>query len=240
MKRILEANDIEFSVKGRDRAILTRANINIYEKEFVVVLGANGSGKSTLIKILSGDLRPTFGKVLVNHKEVRSLLPEEKAKELLTITQNMQDRLFLELTMEENILLWEERFPRKEQYTVEQILASIYKHQRFIPNLHNPVVNLSGGEKQAFLLALSLAHPPSVLFLDEHTSALDPKAAVEIMELTANVIETNKITAVMVTHRLEDAVKYGNRIIIMNEGSVTYDFKKTSELLVHDLKEMMD
>jgi putative ABC transport system ATP-binding protein len=100
--------------------------------------------------------------------------------------------------------------------------------------------DFSGGEKQSILLSLSLAHPPKILFLDEHTASLDPKASHEIMMATNQAIMDNKITAIMVTHHLDDALLYGDRIIIMSEGKIVIDQKKSKSLSKNELKDMMD
>lgn len=265
MNPVIEAKNIELIADGRSVPIIHKANLSILPGEFVVILGHNGSGKSSLVKILSGDIKPTSGEVLVKTTAVsspalvrgskrkltrwiprsslalrRGMTEFEKAKEIITITQNPGDRLFLELTLKENIILWESRFAPSLRLSVDQIIGSSYKPERFRDLLDNPVSTLSGGEKQAFLLSLVLAHPPAILFLDEHTSALDPKASQEIMRLTADYIATYKVTTVMVTHHLEDALHYGNRIIIMNEGVISKDFSKPDNLSVAELKEMME
>jgi putative ABC transport system ATP-binding protein len=228
MKPVIDAKNIELRAQGRSTPILTKVNVSIMPGEFVVILGHNGSGKSSLVKILSGDKKPTSGEVFVNGVKLSNIGTAERAKDIITITQNPHDRLFLELTLQENIILWESRFGREKL----PLKAYEYGKAKWAGQTDNIVANLSGGEKQAFLLALALSHPPSILFLDEHTSALDPKAAKEIMHLTADYINKHKVTTIMVTHRLEDALNYGNRLIIMNEGVVTKDMPKSKGLSV--------
>lgn len=237
---VVEAKNIELTVPGRANAIVNMTNLKITQGEFVVILGHNGSGKSSLIKMLSGNKKPTMGEVFLNKMPLNLMAEQVKAREIITITQNPEESLFVELTLKENIILWEERFAGVAMLGIDQIISKNYKPERFKEMLNQEVWRLSGGEKQMFLLNLALAHPPSILFLDEHTSALDPKAADEIMSLTATSVKENKITTIMVTHRLEDAINYGNRVVIMNEGIVTYDFSKTSDLSVSSLKQMME
>lgn len=262
MKPILEAKDIEFVVEGRSLPVLAKTNLSIFPEEFVVILGHNGSGKSSLVKILSGDKNPTSGMVLIQQKKLSDISDKDRAKEIITITQNPHDRLFLELTLEENIILWEERYqsslrasanPTTSLPGAEGDVAISKGWKQWLYLLRLPrsqvlarnddaalVSTLSGGEKQSFLLSLVLSHPPAILFLDEHTSALDPKAAVHIMDVTAKAASEHKITTIMVTHRLEDAVKYGNRLIIMNEGVVTHDIPKPKDLSIEEIKKMME
>ncbi len=239
MIKMLEARQIEFAVKSRLKPIISKTNLSVLKGEFLIILGHNGSGKSSLIKIMSGDKKPTFGKIFINGKNLIDIDRKTKARDLITITQDSHDRLFLKLTLKENIILWESRFAKQSFFSAKNNEIIHYLPQHFTNMLDNKVSILSGGEKQAFLLALALAYPPKLLFLDEHTSALDPKSAVKIMDKTNKTIKENKITTIMVTHKLEDAVNYGNRIIVMNEGVMTHDFQKTAEISVDYLKKII-
>lgn len=182
MKPYLYAEKIQFKVKERNEPIMSETTLNIVEEEFVVVLGTNGSGKSTLIKILAGYLKPTSGRVFLDQVRIDKLPQSQKANMLLTITQKAEDRLFSELTLEENITLWESRFPANERKTDVEVLELTGLSKRFLSRLTQPLSNFSGGEKQLILLALAISHPPKILFLDEHTASLDPKASHEVMK----------------------------------------------------------
>jgi len=228
---ILRADNISVKVAGRDKPILSSVNIVIEDSEFVIVLGANGSGKSTLIKTLSGEITPSSGIVSLNNQQITKLTPEQKAIDFIMITQSADERLFVEMTLEENIKLWESRTKIRLAYN---ILPA-----KFAPLMQQKLCNFSGGEKQDILLHLALAHPPQILFLDEHTSALDHKAAHDITLLTAKQIAAHRITTIMVTHRIEDAVRYGDRVIIMSDGRVIYDQKKGGALSIERIKELM-
>jgi putative ABC transport system ATP-binding protein len=238
--QILKAEKIQFKVSGRSTPILHELSLSVYEGEFIIILGHNGSGKSTLIKLLSGNVAPTSGRILIESTPISSISSKLKATDLITLSQASEDRLFLELILAENISLWESRFPKDERLSSEEVIAKTYSSERFLPLLSQKLKDFSGGEKQAILLGLILAHPPRILFLDEHTSALDPKASREIMSMTAKHIEDNKITTVMVTHSLEEAMNYGTRIIIMNEGRIIIDQEKSPSLTLPKLKKMMD
>ena len=236
----LYAEKIVATVYGRENPILSEVTFSIYEKEFVVVLGHNGSGKSTLVKILSGVMKPTYGRVCINGLPIDDISDAEAAIDIVTLTQRPEDRLFVDMTLRENIVLWESRFPAEQRLEAQEMIALTNGPKRFMERLDQPINTLSGGEKQALLLALVLAHPPKILFLDEHTSSLDPKASKEVMARTAEAIKDHKITALMVTHNLEDAVQYGDRIIVLNEGRIVVDQKKTGQLSIEDLTEMME
>lgn len=240
MKPYLYAERVQFKVKERSEPIVFDTTLNIAKEEFVVIVGTNGSGKSTLSKILAGYLKPTSGQVFLDQVRIDKLPQSKKASTLITITQKADDRLFSELTLEENIILWESRFPINERKTNEEILEITGLAKRFLSRLKQPLNNFSGGEKQLILLALSIAHPPKILFLDEHTANLDPKASQEVMKKTAEIIEKHKITAVMITHNLGDAVNYGKRLIVLDSGKIVLDYLKPSCFSLKELEEILN
>ncbi|WCR57072.1 ATP-binding cassette domain-containing protein [Rickettsia asembonensis] len=239
MKSYLYAEKIQFKVKERSEPIIAETTLNIAKEEFVVVLGSNGSGKSTLAKILAGYLKPTSGKVFLDQIRIDKIPKAQKARTLVTLTQKAEERLFTELTLKENITLWESRFPSNERLTSSEVLELTGSPKRFLPLLLQSLSKFSGGEKQIILLALSIAHPPKILFLDEHTANLDPKASHAVMKKTAEIIEKHKITSVMITHNLEDAVNYGKRIIFLDSGKVVLDYLKPPGFSLKKLKEIL-
>ncbi len=234
------ANKIEIIVPARELPIVFETTITINKEEFIVLLGHNGSGKSTLVRALSGDIKSSSGKVLIDNTEVNQFSIQKKAQDIVVLAQKAEDRLFLDLTLEENIILWENRYPVKEQLQFEQVILLAKMPKRFLDLKKQLMRNFSGGEKQSILLALALAHPPKILFLDEHTASLDYKASHEIMSATNRAVTDNKITTIMVTHNLEYAIDYGDRIIVMNEGKLMIDQKKSASLSKNELKEMME
>ena len=236
----MQAKQVFVKALERKAPILLETDLEINEGEFIVVLGHNGSGKSTLVKILAGQRVPTGGDVFLNGIKLKDIPLQQRAIDLISISQKPEEKLFIDLTLEENIFLWESRFPKIERVLSQKICDLTTLPKKFQSLLDQKVKNLSGGEKQLFLFALSVAHPPKILFLDEHTSALDPKASNEVMQATAKTIEKYKITTIMVTHKLEDAIKYGNRIIVMNEGSVKINQDKPPFMTIEYLKALME
>jgi putative ABC transport system ATP-binding protein len=240
MYPLLSVDKIELIVKDREKAILQETTFDVYPGEFVMILGHNGSGKSSLLKILSGDRLPTSGKVLIDQSPLNTFTKDKKAQEFITITQRLEDRLFLELTIRENIILWESRFPKSKRLSTDQILKTNKIGERFLNILDQKLSTISGGEKQALLMSLALAHPPKILCLDEHTSALDHKASDLIMYEMASIILEKKITTIMITHQLDLALNYGSRLIILKEGKIFFDIGKTSDLNIEALKQMVE
>ena len=208
MKPYLYTEKIQFKVKERSEPIIA---------------------ETTLAKILAGYLKPTNGKVFLDQVRIDKIPKRQKASTLVTLTQKGEERLFTELTLEENIILWESRFPSNERLTSSEVLELTGSPEQFLSLLSQPLGKFSGGEKQIILLALSIAHPPKMLFLDEHTANLDPKASLEVMKRTAEIIEKHKITSVMIKHNLEDAVNYGKRLIVLDSDKVVLELPKTTE-----------
>ncbi|AGJ01990.1 ATP-binding cassette domain-containing protein [Rickettsia prowazekii] len=236
MKPYLYAEKIQFKVSARSDPIILETTLNIAKEEFVVILGHNGSGKSTLAKILAGYLKPTSGQVFLDQVKIDKISQKHKALMLVTITQKIEDRLFTELTLEENIILWESRYHSNERLTSSDVLELTGSPERFLPLLSQQLGKFSGGEKQVILLALSIAHPPKILFLDEHTANLDPKASLEVIKKSAKIIENHKITAVMITHNLEAAVHYGKRLIVLDSGKIVLDYLKPQNFSLKELR----
>jgi putative ABC transport system ATP-binding protein len=223
---VLSAQEVSFSVYARPSPILHPFNLDLTPGEFVVLLGHNGSGKSTLTKLLTGAIEATTGTILINGEPLSSIKGSARAKKLITLTQYPDQILFLDLTLKENIFLWESRFSKKDRHDPLMILELTGKKDRFFARLNDRVSVLSGGEKQLLLLALALAHPPQILFLDEHTSSLDPQTAEAVMIQTAKAIADYRITTIMVTHQIHHALDYGTRMIILKEGHIIHDQKK--------------
>lgn len=240
MSSCLRAENINLVVPDRVTPILQDINIQIFAEEFVIIVGHNGSGKSSLVKILSGERQASTGHVFIDNEPLSNLSLEQKAVKLINISQAVNDMLFLELSLEENITLWESRFKPALRNTAQHIASLTSKSEKLTQNLTQQVRNLSGGEKQLFLLALMLSHPPDILFLDEATSALDPKVANEIMQSTEESIKKHKITTIMITHNLDYAIAYGNRLIVLNDGRITYDQIKPKNFTLSELKTIME
>ncbi len=236
----LQASQVSLSVKGRHDPILHHFDITLNKGDFVAVVGHNGSGKSSLLKLLSGQIPPTRGRITFNGISLSHIVANQHAKDFLTLSQHPEEKLFLDMTLLENITLWESRFPKHRRVSPQDICNLTHRATHYHNRLNQLMGNLSGGEKQAFLLALTLAHPPQILFLDEHTSALDPKAATQVMKLTHDAIVEHSMTVLMVTHRLDDALKYGNRLVVLREGKIIMDQIKSTTLTLNDIKNAMD
>lgn len=210
------------------KPILKQINYRIEKDDFVILLGSNGSGKSTLLKLLhrqhtldDGQIH-FMGSPLVEHEA------QDFSKNVSFLTQNCADSLFTSLTVYENFLLIKRDRAtsacRNEQKQFQDYLLDF--NPNLAKKLNAPITQLSGGEKQALTLALCLLHPPALLLLDEHTSALDPKTSEQIMQLTQTKIIEHNITCILTTHDLDIALRYGNRILMLHEGEVKKMFDR--------------
>lgn len=202
---MLELKNINYQIDINSRKILNNISLKIEKLDFLVILGSNGSGKSTLSKIITKEILPNSGKVLYQEKGLINI-----------ISQNPEDNLFYNLSVRENIKLWS----KNKLFDFAEYIAEF--NANLALKLDLKVEKLSGGEKQALILALMLIHPPLILILDEHTSALDPKSAKHLMLLTAKKIVKQNITCIMTTHNLEHAINYGNKLVALKDGKIIF------------------
>ncbi len=217
--------------------LLKSLTYTVNRNDFIVILGSNGSGKTTMLKTLNGTVTNYSGHIkLFNRFEVKKLSHKVISKHIGTITQNIEDSLFIEFSLAQNFQMYMEAFDDdKDIKDFLQLLSNI--NSKLVDLMEAKVSTLSGGEKQCFLLCLNLFLKRDLLLLDEHTSALDPKTAQEVMAMTADNLSSNNITCIMTTHSLDDAIKYGNRLIIMQNGQIiqTFDGQQKYNLSKSDL-----
>jgi putative ABC transport system ATP-binding protein len=210
--------DIHQVTYQKDKTILENINYQIHPGDFVIILGVNGSGKSSLLKLLDRRALPTHGEIYLNKKPLPQFSGIEFTKKVRTLTQNCNESLFPSLTIFENYLLVKNHKVKNERVFFKNYIEKFNSNLSL--QLDQRVEDLSGGEKQALALALSVLTPPQLLLLDEHTSALDPKSAKRLMKKTADVIAEHHITCILTTHDLNIAMEYGNRILALRQGKI--------------------
>ena len=236
MTAIVELKNATKIVKNgfdEEKIILNDVSLDIYEHDFITILGGNGAGKSTLFNSIAGTLPLTSGTIRIMGEDVTHFSPEKRAKYLSRVFQDPKMGTAPRMTVAENLLIAKFRgekrglFPRrlsanKEEFeeTIEKVGNGLEKH------LDTPIEFLSGGQSQALSLLMATLKRPELLLLDEHTAALDPKTSVALMELTEDFVSKDHLTALMITHHMEDALKYGNRLIVMKEGRIIQDLNK--------------
>lgn len=229
-----------------ERRALDGVNLKMAERDFVTVIGSNGAGKSTLLNAVSGRLLPDSGSITVDDKQVTRLPEYKRSKYVGRVFQDPLAGTAPNLTIEENLslaLLRGQRRglgmglskKRKAQFVDQLAMLELGLEDR----LTAKVGLLSGGQRQALSLLMAGFTQPRIMLLDEHTAALDPQRAELVTTLTQRIIENGGLTALMVTHNMEQAIRLGNRLIMMHEGQIVYeaDAETKSKLTVKNLLE---
>ena len=223
---LLSFKNLAFSIPNK--TILQDINYDIHPQDFIILLGSNGSGKSTLIKLLHRECKITRGDILFHDKSINKYSSKNFGKRVSVLTQNCDESLFPSLTVYENYLLLKNKFSYdKQKYPHEKAFLTDYLSDfnvNLAHKLSQIIEQLSGGEKQALALAFCLLNPPELLLLDEHTSALDPKTSETIMQLTQQKAQQYHITCLLTTHDMDIALRYGNRILMLEDGRIYKTF----------------
>lgn len=222
---MLSLKGIVKSFPGSFEPVLKGLDLELKEGDFCVVLGSNGSGKSTLMRVISGDYRPDHGDIMVDGDVVTK---HDRSSLIATVNQDVYKGTVTDLTLLENIALSQLRSKRARLHSYhayEEQAKTMLKALNIglEDRCHERMGSLSGGQRQMIATLMALGSRPKVLLLDEHTSALDPKMQQIIMDYTAREIDGQKITSLMVTHRLDDAIRYGNRLIMLHKGKIVLD-----------------
>lgn len=232
--------------KGTEHAVhaLKNCNLTIPSGEFLVLLGSNGSGKSTLLNCIGGSVIPDTGTINVYGNDVAQLPEHKRSKWISRVFQNPLSGTAGDLSIIENFRLAALRTQTKTlRIGINSEFRSKIKEQVSLLNLgleeklDQPMGGLSGGQRQAITLLMAVTDTTQILLMDEPASALDPKTADLIMKLANRLIKQFQICALLVTHNLKDAVSYGDRILVLQEGEIKYDISKsdTKDIKATDL-----
>jgi putative ABC transport system ATP-binding protein len=230
---VIELQNIvkRFNVGTPDESILFNDfNFTVKKGEFVSVVGSNGSGKTTMLNLICGTLTPDSGKIIVDGKDVTRLPEYKRAAYMGRVFQDPQKGSAPELTILENMALADNKgkryslLPAINKGRIDRYRTQLEAcHMGLEDRLDTQVGSLSGGQRQALALVIAGMSDISILILDEHTAALDPKSSERIMELTGEFVARSSITTLMVTHNLRYAVEYGSRLVMMDKGGVVLD-----------------
>ncbi|WP_061840550.1 ABC transporter ATP-binding protein [Tetragenococcus halophilus] len=231
------------------KVLLDHINLSIQENEFITVLGGNGAGKSTLFNTISGTMPLSSGKILIEDQDVTQESEENRASLISRVFQDPKMGTAPRMTVAENLLLAKSR-GKKRRFRLCQLkqnLDNFYDLTKEVGNglenhLNTPTGDLSGGQRQALSLLMATIQTPELLLLDEHTAALDPKTSKLLMNITAQRIKEQQLTCLMITHRMEDALQYGNRMIVMQKGKIIQDLneKEKAKLTMTDLLQFFE
>jgi putative ABC transport system ATP-binding protein len=225
LRKIFNRNTID------EKAAIDGIHLDMKREEFVTVIGSNGAGKTTLLNLIAGTLLPDEGRIFIDGKEV-TLQPEHRrAKYLGRIFQNPLTGTASSMTIEENLSMAELRGkPRGLRWGVTSKQRQRYKELLktlelgLEDRLSDRVSLLSRGQRQCLTLLMATLSLPKLLLLDEHTASLDPKTAEKVLHLTHRIVKENQLTTIMVTHNMAYAINYGDRMIMLHEGKIQFDF----------------
>jgi len=212
--------------------VLNGINLTLEDGDFVTVIGSNGAGKSTLLNAIAGVFSPDEGKIFVDDEDVTKLQEYQRAKFIGRVFQDPRRGTAADMWIEENLALAYRRghsrtlkqgITEQERQEFKELLAEF--DLGLENRLNNKVGLLSGGQRQALTLIMATIKQPKVLLLDEHTAALDPKTAKNVLNVTDKIVNKYKLTTFMVTHNMNDAIVHGNRLIMMDAGKIVLDIK---------------
>jgi len=227
-----------------EKKALSNVSLTLNDGDFVTVIGSNGAGKSTLLNAIAGVFDVDEGSIYIDDNDLTKVPEFKRASYIGRVFQNPMVGTASDMWIEENLALALRRGQKRglkqgisesERKEYLEILKS------FDLGLENRMTSkvglLSGGQRQALTLLMATLKKPNLLLLDEHTAALDPKTASKVLELTNKIVSENKLTTFMVTHNMKDALKYGNRLIMMDNGHIIFDVsgKEKEKLEVKDL-----
>jgi len=247
---MISLTDVEVTF-GVDTPLETHAlrgvNLNIAEGEFVTVIGSNGAGKSSLLNALSGEVGISSGRIQIDNSDVTRLDTSRRAGLVARVFQDPLAGSCEFLTIEENLALADARGRRRGfRSALNERRKQPYRDYLSRLNLglehrlQDRMGLLSGGQRQAVSLLMATLQPSKILLLDEHTAALDPKTSQFVLQLTHQIIEEKKLTALMVTHSMKQALEVGTRTIMLHRGRIIFDIQGAQRegLKVSDLLEL--
>lgn len=213
-----------------ERIALSRINLHLRQGDFVTIIGSNGAGKSTLMNVVSGSLPVDNGKIYIVDRAIHSLPEHRRSRWISRVFQDPMAGTAPQMTIQENLAMAYARNKRRGlSLGITAKKRALFREQLsrlgigLETRLNTKVGLLSGGERQALSLLMSTFTEPKILLLDEHTAALDPNRAELIIRLTQQIVEVSGLTTMMVTHNMEQAIRLGNRLIMMDKGSIILD-----------------
>ncbi|MBQ9005136.1 MAG: ABC transporter ATP-binding protein [Atopobiaceae bacterium] len=223
-----------------EKVALDGLNLHLAPGDFVTVIGGNGAGKSTMLNSIAGVFPIDAGTVTLDGNDVTRLSEPARAKYLGRVFQDPMRGTAADMQIDENLALAARRGERRglawgitreerEQYREALSTLGLGLESR----LSDKVGLLSGGQRQALTLLMATLKKPDLLLLDEHTAALDPKTAAKVLQLTDEIVNEHQLTTLMVTHNMHDAIRMGNRLIMMSDGRIIYDVSGEEKARLH-------
>ncbi|MBN1409236.1 MAG: ATP-binding cassette domain-containing protein [Spirochaetales bacterium] len=228
-----------------ENRVLSNISLKVDIGDFVTIIGSNGAGKSTLFNVIAGTYRPTAGEIYINKKRVTKDPEYKRARYIGRIFQNPLMGTAGNMSLEDNLMISCKKGFKWPVLGLNQKMRALFREQLkqldmdLEDRLKDNVGLFSGGQRQALTLLMMVLSRPDLVLLDEHTAALDPKNAELVLQLTEKFIAEYRLTTVMVTHNMGHAIKFGNRLLMMDKGEIILDVsgKQKEELTIEKLVE---
>ena len=232
-----------------EKKALNGINLHLDEGDFVTVIGGNGAGKSTMLNMIAGVYPVDCGSIVIDGIDVTELPEYKRAKYLGRVFQDPMTGTAADMQIEENLALAARRGKRrtllpgitaKERKEFKELLKTL--DLGLEERMTAKVGLLSGGQRQALTLLMATLKKPKLLLLDEHTAALDPKTAKKVLDITEEIVAKDNLITIMITHNMADAIRVGNRLIMMHEGQIIVDVKgeEKKKLTIEQLLQMFE
>lgn len=253
MLKVTDVKKTFFKGTVNEKKAIWGSSLTLNDGDFCTVIGSNGAGKSTLLNLIAGALIPDEGLIEIDGKDVTRMPEYKRAKYIGRVFQDPMKGTAAGMQLQENLMLADRRglchrlrwafTPSREQY-YQNLVARLGLG---LENRMTARIGLfSGGQRQAVTLLMATMRRPEVLLLDEPTAALDPKTAETVLNLVNQIVTEQKLTTLMITHNMRDALRLGNRLIMMNDGKIIADYnaeqKKelTIDMLLRKFEEVTD
>nr|WP_092072846.1 ATP-binding cassette domain-containing protein [Dendrosporobacter quercicolus]NSL48866.1 ATP-binding cassette domain-containing protein [Dendrosporobacter quercicolus DSM 1736]SDM50649.1 putative ABC transport system ATP-binding protein [Dendrosporobacter quercicolus] len=227
-----------------EKLALKNVSLAMKTGDFITVIGGNGAGKSTLLNSIAGVFKVDCGKIYIDDIDVTSMSEHKRAAYIGRVFQDPMLGTAADMMVEENLAIAARRGKKLSlrwsfsEADFGEFKAKLTKLALGLEDrLKNRIGTLSGGQRQAITLLMATLRKPKLLLLDEHTAALDPKTAEKVLELTQNIVAENGLTTLMITHNMRDALRFGNRLLMLDDGKIILDIHgaEKAKMTVHDL-----
>lgn len=230
-----------YSGTGDEKLALNDLSLHLDPGDFVTIIGSNGAGKSTLFNAICGSFLTDSGSIVLDGEDITFAPEYQRARQIGRLFQDPMRGSAPHMTIEENLALaagnggWFSHVGKKEKQLFRDRLRLL--GMGLEDRMRQPVGLLSGGQRQALTLMMATFHPPKLLLLDEHTAALDPATAEKVLAITRDTVAQDRITTLMVTHNMHQALELGNRTLMMDSGRIVLDVKgeERAKMTVDDL-----
>lgn len=232
-----------------EKKALSGLSLHLKPSDFVTVIGGNGAGKSTLLNSIAGVFQTDRGKITIDGDDITKTPEHKRAKYIGRVFQDPMMGTAAGMMIEENMAIASRRgkplglrwsSSQKDRTHFTELLKGL--DLGLENRLTGKVGLLSGGQRQALTLLMATMNKPKLLLLDEHTAALDPKTAEKVLGLTEKIVRQNQLTTLMITHNMKDALRFGNRLIMLHNGNIIIDVEgdEKKNLTIEDLLKMFE